>query len=544
LHIVLYARDKKLDGTIDFVAPDQTTTASLLLIDGEPAKARLSAPVAHLGAVLRDLGAVTDEELSRSLSILQAEKASGHSLHGELLLRQRLIDRTQLAVALREQMARKLRRVAAMPSGTVYGFYAGFDGLRGWGGDPQRGFDVSPMLWDILRDNPPEAHVKAGLARVESLPLRLSLTADVSRLGLGEKERAAAEFLRARAARVAELSAGGLDETESRLLAYLLLATRQLEVATPANDGPDASGAASQEAGESPEGAPGGPSFVSGAMPSALPPPALRLAPVYVHRWIEVVAQLRRMERADHFEVLGVGRDATRDAIEAAFVALAKKWHPDRLPPPLAPVREACSRVFGRMSEARLALVDDEERAAYASLVPERSRDKEAMLQRTSEAAATFQRAEICFKRNDLSEAESLCRKAIQQDPGQAEYRSLIAWLVALKPENQSPEKTIAAIRALSWTIEKNKTLDNAHLWRGLLFKRLGKIEPALKDFRRAVEINPNNLDAACEVRLHARRTSSATGLRAVNHGPASSATSDEVDPSKSGILDRLLRRG
>ena len=326
LHIVLYAREQKLDGTIDFVAPDQTTTASLVFIEGEPAKARLSVPVAYFGAVLRDLGAVTDQDLSRSLSSLQAEKASGHSLHGELLLRRRLIDQSQLSIALREQMARKLRRVAVMPSGTVYGFCAGFD--------------VCPMLWDILRDNPPEAHVKAGLARVESLPLRLSMTADVSRLGLGDKERAAAEFLRARPARVAELSAGGLDETESKLLAYLLLATRQLEVATPANDGAEASGAAPREAGESPEAAPDGRSTLGGAMPSALPPPSLRLAPVYVHRWIEIVAQLRRMERADHFQVLGVGRDASRDEIEAAFVELAKKWHPDRLPPALAPVGE------------------------------------------------------------------------------------------------------------------------------------------------------------------------------------------------------------
>ena len=35
--------------------------------------------------------------------------------------------------------------------------------------------------------------------------------------------------------------------------------------------------------------------------------------------------------------------------------------------------------------------------------------------------------------------------------------------------------------------------------WRGLLYKRLGKNEQAVKDFRRAFDLNPRNIDAGRE---------------------------------------------
>jgi hypothetical protein len=39
-----------------------------------------------------------------------------------------------------------------------------------------------------------------------------------------------------------------------------------------------------------------------------------------------------------------------------------------------------------------------------------------------------------------------------------------------------------------------------------MLRKRIGRIESAMSDFRAAYEVNPKNLDAAREVRLHEMR--------------------------------------
>jgi len=229
LHLLLYVHDRKLSGTIEFFTPDKDETAAVHFRAGEPAKVRTSAPVAYLGAMLRELGYLTEEQLSRSLVELQQAKAKGRALHGQLLLEQRVIDRAKLEAGMRRQLARKLGHIAAMPPLTMYGFYEGFDGLSGWGMDTEQGFDPMPILWEILRGSPPMDHVNVGLARMGSAKLQLGKEANLSRLGLGERERGAVEILRTRPMSVAELAlGGGIAERDVQLLLYLMLVTRQV----------------------------------------------------------------------------------------------------------------------------------------------------------------------------------------------------------------------------------------------------------------------------------------------------------------------------
>jgi Tfp pilus assembly protein PilF len=107
------------------------------------------------------------------------------------------------------------------------------------------------------------------------------------------------------------------------------------------------------------------------------------------------------------------------------------------------------------MSEARAALVDDEARAKYMKLLQEGSGSPETQetVQKVVDAATNFQKAEVCFKRNDLAQAETFCRKALELDDTQPDYHALHAWLQAMKPESQAPEKTLACIKMLDKAI-------------------------------------------------------------------------------------------
>jgi hypothetical protein len=58
----------------------------------------------------------------------------------------------------------------------------------------------------------------------------------------------------------------------------------------------------------------------------------------------------------------------------------------------------------------------------------------------------------------------------------------------------------------LDRAIAISERCERAFFWRGMLKKRLGKAESAYNDFRRAVDLNPRNIDAAREVRLHQMR--------------------------------------
>ena len=189
VHLLLYAMDKKLTGTIELFAPDKRS-AVVLFAKGEPTKVRTSDPVAYLGQVLLELGHIDGDRLSRSLADLAKLKVGSAKLHGALLLETGAIDAGKLRAGLAEQIGRKLRHAAGMPADTAYAYYDDFDALGSWGGRDSEGVDPVPYLWGMLREFTPWEHVNAALAKVATSPLRLARGADVARLGLATEDPA------------------------------------------------------------------------------------------------------------------------------------------------------------------------------------------------------------------------------------------------------------------------------------------------------------------------------------------------------------------
>lgn len=577
VHLLLYVLDKKLSGTLDLLTPDKRS-ASVVFVAGQPGKVRTSDPVAYLGRVLHELGFLTEEQLTRSLADLAKQKAAGPRLHGELLLGQGIIDQAKLSKGLSEQIARKLRHAAAMPPETAYGYFEAFDGLAKWGGPPESGVDPYGVLWSMVREHPPQDHVQATLQKIGASMLRVR-GADVSRLGLAGEELKLVELMRERPLGVADMAkAGQLSERTAQLLAYLLMVTKQVDLlsagantpsrppivaqrlsrpptplgamrpssspvqaATPAtaarSSGPQAAARPSipMEAGRR--------SAPPGERASILPVPP-GLSPELAARWKEITERASTIDRADYFSMLDVAKDAKAEEIESAYFALAKIWHPDRLPAELAPIRDSCSRVFGRMSEARATLGDPKQRERYMKLVAEGSGSPETQetVARVVEASTHFQKAEVCFKRNDMAQAEEFCRRAIELDDTQPDYHAMLAWLIALKPESQGGEATMQCIRMLDKAVALSAHCEKGFFWRGMLYKRLGKTEMATRDFKKAAELNPRNIDAVREVRLATMR-GGASGVISQEGKARDSSPPPPKTAEKPGLLGRFFKK-
>lgn len=532
VHLIVYVLERQLSGTLELSTPDKRA-ATVLFAAGRPAKVRTTDAVAYLGRVLLELGFINEEQLTRSLADLAREKASGRRLHGEILAAQGAVNDAQLDAGLREQTARKLRHAAGLPPHTTYAYFDGFDALSQWGHPTLVGSDPLPTLWPLLREFPPWEQVSAAIDSKRASAMRLRPDVDVARLGLAGAELEAVKQLTARPMRPADLGrAAKLDERTGQLLAYLLLLTKQVDllaaeapVAAPSPSPPPAAAAHASRPpaeglgrpltpfGAHKPGAPGGrsdppagvarASLAPGGRMSLIPPPP-GLSQELLARWTEINERASMIDRADYFSMLDVSRDATREEVESAYVALAKRWHPDRLPPELAPIRDACSRVFSRMSEARATLVDAEKRDRYTKLADDGSGTPETQerIARVVDASTNFQKAEVCLKRNDLAQAEVLARKALELDDSQPDYLALVAWLEAQKPENQGGDQTLACIQQLDKAVKMSNRCEKALFWRGMLYKRLGRTDMAAKDFRRVADLNPRNIDAAREVRL------------------------------------------
>jgi tetratricopeptide (TPR) repeat protein len=253
------------------------------------------------------------------------------------------------------------------------------------------------------------------------------------------------------------------------------------------------------------------PSSPAPSMPSSSP--ALPDAPQSSPNLTSEQSSLKQkiLERAveissqDYFQMLGLARDATPEQVQKAFFGLAKVWHPDRLPPALIDVKDACSKVFTHLTEAQATLCDAERRAEYMTLLKDggATPDDQAKIHAILEAATEFQKAEILLKRNDTAQAHELARKAYALDPEQADYLAMVTWLDSQKPEWIGREKTLEKISILDKCIKMNANSERAYFWRGMLFKRIDETSKAMKDFKKAAELNPRNLDALREVRLH-----------------------------------------
>ncbi len=582
LHLLIYAFEKKLGGTIEVTTPDKRSV-SLLFVSGEPAKARPSEPVSHLGQVLVELGYLGSDLHGRALAEIDDVRLSQRVLYGQFLVRKGLVDAVRLEAGLREQMQRRLRYVAALPGETTFAYFDGFDALRDWGAQVTRGLDPMPMLWALLRESAPRTHLDAALGRVSASSLRLAKTANLLRLGLGSVERGAIDLLRVRPLTVAEFPrVSGLDEDEARLLMYLLLVTKQVDVISTSSTNPSArsslpprtAGTSAPPRMSTPPVRAHAPSRPGSVAPRTPVPPSPRSAALskslyppgqvsrskpppgmsneLAERWVAIVERAKHIDKADYFSMLELARDSTPEEAETSFYALVKKWHPDRLPPELAPVRENCSRVFTRMTEAHATLTDPEKRGRYMRLLADGSGSPEMQetVAKVVEAATDFQKAEVCFKRNDLVQAESLCRKALKADATQPDYHAMLAWLISLKPESQTPEKAAECIQMLDKAVSMSDRCERAFYWRGMLNKRVGRAEAAYRDFRKAMDLNAHNIDAAREVRLHnmrgGPRTRSSSPPAVTRSSPVPGKPSgkpSKPDQEKAGILGRFFKK-
>ena len=238
LHLLVYALGRKLSGTMELAAPDGSG-AAVLFAEGEPVRARTSARG------------------------LQGKQSEGKDL------------------------GRKLRQIAAMPASTEYAYFAGFDAF---GGGPGEGVDPIPLLWDILREHPPADHVVAGIARIGHSGVRLAATEDTKRLAFPSAEARAVECLRGRSLTVAGLAAAtGLEEGMAQLIVYLLLLTKQVDIAAPSEP----------PATRMPAPPPSVPRLKpasSASLPAMTPPPTLAVD--HAQRWREVLDRATLIDRA------------------------------------------------------------------------------------------------------------------------------------------------------------------------------------------------------------------------------------------------------
>lgn len=377
------------------------------------------------------------------------------------------------------------------------------------------------------------------LAKLGSRPYRLKKGADLTSFDLVRKEHAVIDLLQASPAPLEELVRLSGDERSARRVLYLLAITKNLVVAPgrtsiipgsiPPNTGVDAddrfSGLPRLETEPPPHRSvpappprtskpparkrrPGGNTNLSSpGVPEPAPPVPDGLSADLADKWRDVASRADNADEQNYFEMLGVESNATDEEIREAFVKTAKAYHPDRLPPDLAPLRPWADAFFRHVTEAEKTLTDSDKRAAYFKNVqdgggtPAADRELTVILG----AALEFQKVEVLVRRRDWPEAMEILDQILEVAPDEPDYAAMRAWLL-LQTLGDAAHKEIKPLAEKA--LAARPTHERALLTLAHLAKRQGDADASRDYFERVVQANGKNLDAVRELRLANMRMS------------------------------------
>ncbi len=245
----------------------------------------------------------------------------------------------------------------------------------------------------------------------------------------------------------------------------------------------------------------------TGRRSNAGPPPSSRTSGVPASakpdplEW-RLNAKVAQSERNDLYGLLEVDKNAAPGTIQAAYVKLARVWHPDKLPPGMQHRKDDATRLFAKLSEARRVLCDTDLRQSY-DYEQETGESEAATVTRVVEAASEFRKAELLAKRNDYRAALPHAEAAYKADGEQAEYAALYAFVVLQSAPDLEQKRIDELVEIVDRAAKADSDNLRIRLYRGYVFKRAGRELEAMRDFKHVARNDRHNVDALRELRLY-----------------------------------------
>ncbi|MBI1945676.1 MAG: DnaJ domain-containing protein [Deltaproteobacteria bacterium] len=225
-------------------------------------------------------------------------------------------------------------------------------------------------------------------------------------------------------------------------------------------------------------------------------------------------AELERAHAAiakqNHYDFLGLQRGCDDAAVRAAYVRLARDFHPDRVAGLGDPTLQSkVDELFKRLGDAQQAVASADARAQYdraldsmggATTTADGQRQR-----RPLEAQNAARIADVYFKKKELKSAEAHYRQAANFDPEDPKILTALAHCIWLNPDHEEAVRTAEARKRLQEVVNKHRFADAAYKL-GLLLRKINDEGAAQRSFAQAHRLDPQHHEAEREVRLHEQR--------------------------------------
>ena len=464
------------------------------LRDGVPEAVRSNLMQETLGHLLVASGTITEDVLD---ACVKRMKTSG-GMVGQILMASRMLDDEALARALRRQADEKLFELFGWRAGT-YTFHE-----RAW-------LKSANALY--LNRSPADLLVHGVLERMprDVIEARLAERANFVAVPGGSRFYqfqganldAQGKALLAQVDGAKTVSQLGAPTERTQRLLYALIALELVELA------------------EAPKTvAPAGKQHVAPAAGALRE--VRRNAQESEARAVTPEASLRaelselapRLRQLNPWRALGVPVDANDERIRAAYAELAKRTHPDRCVGGSDATRKLAEELFAHASRAYDAIRDADARTGWSK---QRKQDElDAAAREESERAvyaeSEFTRGEGLLRARRPHDALQAFRNAAESYPEECDYHVYVGWAYyQVAPD--APGRADEAIKLVMKGRKLAPDRRTPYLFLGRLSQAAGRIDNAEKMYARAIQLDPDCVEAQRELRLVRMRQDKAKGI-------------------------------
>jgi len=217
--------------------------------------------------------------------------------------------------------------------------------------------------------------------------------------------------------------------------------------------------------------------------------------------------KLKYLDRKNHFDILGVGRDANKDTIKAAYIQNAKTFHPDRLAQfKLEALRTEVEKIFQRVSEAQSVLLDDRRRKEYVETLDGAARGDAEKARKLLQAEVLFREGEMALRHKNFPEAEEKFKQSVEFNPEEGEHHAMLAWTMYQNPSHQRAGILEQVKVGLAKAIKLGRNNPRPYYLLGELFLAENDLDKAIGYFRKALELREDHVEAERGLRLATMR--------------------------------------
>ena len=472
--------------------------------DGMPVFVKSNMLSECLGRVLVREKMITEEECEKSVELMPRSEGK---LQGQVLIEMSALSPHNLVFGLQLQLEQKLYDVFSWADGD-YQFNSRVE-------FPSEGITLDVGLANLVYEGVRRKFTDAAVTELleRSIDLYLAPHAEPSlRLAdfvVDDDERILLALVDGRRTARDVVDASGLPARVARQLVYTLIAVELAQASRRA--------ATFSKPAEPQKPPPRPTSTAPPLLPKKMPEAPLRRPadPVLAALKDDVIESVdalrirlteraRSLKRANHYEVLGLSRQAGVEEVGRAFGALTRELQPDRLHRRSVPadVRGLADQLLQQLGVAADVLGDERRRQDYAWRLghPQRSTSTSTTeLHRLLEAETRAHAGEVALDAGRYDDAVAAFEAAAALLPEEGELAASLAWSMYQRAQND-PRVQADVMQRLQRAIELAPRFDRGWLWLGRVLQRAGRPGEARTQFARAIGCNPDNREAVAEL--------------------------------------------